>query len=343
MTARPDTALAERLQLAADAVDAPDVVFAWSERGHRTIVITGTAPAGGPRQHLHYEIGSASKTFLGLLLADLAAAGVLDLDTPARDCLPSPPGRSCASAMITLRHLISHTSGLPGVPRQPAFYRHVLSGGYSNPYADFTHQRLLAAFHRHGNRARPGTSWRYSNFATAVLAHALERVTGTAYADLLTRRILRPMQLRQTRLAPGPPGTDAQGHRRNGITPAPPIRLGAVAPTGAVRATPADLLTYLEAHLTPEASPLCEALQLVRTSYPVPGPRRAPARSLTWFLDRTDRSPVYFHGGSTFGQTAYLGFRPAGQVALAALATRHHDRRNTLINTAHALLTSTAA
>ncbi|RKT86464.1 CubicO group peptidase, beta-lactamase class C family [Saccharopolyspora antimicrobica] len=341
MTAQPTTALAERLQQAADLIDAPDVVFACSEHGHRAVATTGTAPTDRPRQHLHYEIGSASKTFLGLLLADLATAGVLDLDTPVRDCLPTPPVRQRVSAEITLRHLITHTSGLPSIPRQPAFYRHLISGGYSNPYAAFTRQRLLAAFHRHGSRARPGTCWRYSNFATAVLAQALTHVTGTAYADLLTHRVLHPMRLRQTRLAPGPPGTDAEGHRRNGTTPAPPIQLGAVESAGAVRAAPGDLLTYLEAHLTPESSPLRKALYAVRTTHPVSRPRHAPGRSLTWFLDHTSHGPVYFHGGATFGQIAYLGFRPGTRTALVTLATRRHDRRNTLINTAHALLTST--
>ncbi|QUH03882.1 beta-lactamase family protein [Saccharopolyspora erythraea] len=344
MTAQPATTLADRLQQAAAGMDAPDVVFACSERGHRTVATSGTAPAHRPREHLHYEIGSASKTFLGLLLADLATSGVLDYDTPARDCLPITLRTHRVSAAITLRHLITHTSGLPSVPLQPAFYRHLLSrANPTNPYAAFTQERLLAAFHHHGARARPGIRWRYSNFAVAVLGHALAQVTGTAYDDLLAQRILAPMGLRRTRLAPGPPDTDAPGHRRNGTTPVPPVELGAVAPAGAVRATPGDLLTYLEAHLTPENSPLHDALHAVRTPHAVSRPRRAPARTLTWFLDETEHGPVYFHGGATFGQTAYLGYRPATHTALAAIATRRHNHRNVLVNTAHTLLTSTPA
>lgn len=200
MTAQPTSTLADRLQRAAETVDAPDVVFAFSERGHRTVVTAGTASVGRSREHLHYEIGSASKTFLGLLLADLATSGVLDYDTPARDCLPIALGRPRASAEITLRHLITHTSGLPSVPHQAAFYRHLLwRPNPTNPYAAFTQARLLAAFHRHGARARPGLRWCYSNFAAAVLGHALAQVTGTAYDDLLAQRILAPMGLRQDR------------------------------------------------------------------------------------------------------------------------------------------------
>lgn len=338
MTTRSTSTLADRLQQAADAITAPDVVLAYSQNGHRTIVTTGTvANAGRPREVLHYEIGSGSKTFLGLLLADLVATGDLDYDTPAGTYLPTPPGRRVTEA-ITLRHLLTHTSGLPGIPHEPSFYCHVLSYGTTNPYTGFTQDRLLSAFHQHGTHARPGHRWRYSNFAAAVLGHALAHAT--AYGDLLTQRILVPLGLRQTRLEAGSPGTDAVGHRRNGTSPVPPVDLGAFAPAGAVRATPGDLLTYLEAHLTPENTVLEAALHDVRTPHTAARPRRAPARTLTWFSADTDQGPVYFHGGSTFGQVTYLGYRPATGTALVAIATRRNNHRNTLINTAHTLLTT---
>ncbi|RST02726.1 serine hydrolase domain-containing protein, partial [Streptomyces sp. WAC05374] len=103
------------LDEAVRAVDAPDVVFALSRHGHRTVRSGGTAPPPPvPRDGLRYEIGSASKTFTGLLLADLVRSGALSGTTPAARLLDParPPGRH----PVTLTHLMTHTSGLPPLP-----------------------------------------------------------------------------------------------------------------------------------------------------------------------------------------------------------------------------------
>lgn len=330
------TAAAAELGRAAEAIEAPDAVFAFSDHGHRTLVTAGTAPRQ-ERAAKYYEIGSVSKTFTGLLLADLVHTGHLRYDTPARTCLPTP-ARCTASDAITLGHLIAHTSGLPSIPGYGPLVRHALSGLRTNYFAAYSRHRLLDAFHRHRPRTAPGARWRYSNFGVALLGHALAHVATTSYADLLEERILRPLGLDHVRLTPGPPGTNAIGHR--GDTPTPPIDLHGFAPAGALRATPADLLTYLEAHIEPNNTRLTPALHAVRIAHTAPEPRRAPARSLTWFHQDTDHGPLYFHGGATFGQHAYLGYRPATGTALVALATRRHTRRRNLIATAHTLLTA---
>ncbi|MET9972807.1 serine hydrolase domain-containing protein [Streptomyces sp. NPDC006356] len=73
-----DDTLRERLERAVDAVDAPDAVFAVSRHGRRTLHCGGTAtPPPVARQDLRYEIGSATKTFTGLLLARLVQRGLL--------------------------------------------------------------------------------------------------------------------------------------------------------------------------------------------------------------------------------------------------------------------------
>lgn len=342
MTAPLTSGIAQRLRQAADTIEAPQVIFAFSHYGQRTIVTAGTDTATvdpGPVE-LHYEIGSASKTFLGLLLADLVHDGVLDYDTRAHTCLPPAAGTN-TSRKVTLRHLLTHTSGLPNMPHMLTLYRQLLTDWPTNPYATYTQQQLLRTFHRHRTRTTPGTRWRYSNVAAAVCGRALAHVTNSTYPQLLTDRVLRPLGLHHTRLESGPPGTDAPGHRKNG-TPALPVNLGALSPSGCIRATPNDLLTYLEAHLAIHMGPLHAAVQAVRMPHTAPRPRRAPARSLTWFTDDTTHGTVYFHGGATFGHTTYLGYQPATHNALVALATRRNDRHNSLNNTAHNLLVELA-
>ncbi|MFE2757975.1 serine hydrolase domain-containing protein [Actinosynnema sp. NPDC059335] len=286
-------------------------------------------------EDLHYELGSVSKTFAGLLVAQLVVAGSVERDTPVRSCLPAPG--SGGPEGITLLHLATHTSGLPALPHDPFFYRQGLPRWRTNAYAGYPAERVLRAFGRHRARTPPGSRWRYSNLGMAVLGHALAHRTGTPYPELLARHVLRPLGLDGVRLGPGPPGVDAVGHGTRGRV-VPPVDLGGFTAAGAVRATPHDLLTYLEAHLDPERTPLGAALRAVQVDHTAPRPRRAPARALAWFRADTARGPVFFHGGATFGQHAYLGYRPATRTALVAVATRRYTRRHNLIAVAHRVL-----
>lgn len=327
--------LRQRLTAAVAAADAPDVVVAVSRHGRRTVLGGGTAPPPpAAREDLRYEIGSASKTFTGLLLARLTRDGPLTGSEPAAACLD--PARRPGPAPVTLAHLITHTSGLPALPAD--FYLRALPGWRTNPYARYPGDRVVDAFLRHRPRRRPGTRWCYSNFGVAVLGHALAAVTGTPWEELLTGRVLRPLGLDGTALRPGGAGTDATGHRRDGRTPVPALLTGGFQAAGGVRATPHDLLTFLEAHLDPAGSPLPGALEAVRRPVLRRGPGRREVHTMTWFRHPADGGPMYFHAGATLGQQAFLGFRPDTGTALAVLCTRRIRPHDPFVPTAYALL-----
>lgn len=330
-----DEALRERLEKAVDAVDAPDVVFAVSRFGHRTLHCGGTAPPPQvPRQDLRYEIGSASKAFTGLLLARLIQRGLLTGGEPAAACLD--PRRRTGEDPVTLAHLVTHTAGLPGLPGE--FYVRALPDWRGNPYGRYPAERVTDAFLRRRPRHRPGTRWHYSNFGVAVLGHALAAATGTAWDDLLGVHVLRPLGLSGTALEAEDPKTDAVGHGKDGRTPTLPFDAGGFQAAGAVRATPHDLLTFLEAHLDPDGSPLADALRAVRTPVLRRGPDRRHVHTMAWFRHPTNGGPMYFHSGATLGQQAFLGFRPDTGTALAALCTRRYRTRDAFVATAYALL-----
>ncbi|MFG1664723.1 serine hydrolase domain-containing protein [Streptomyces sp. Y7] len=327
--------LYERLARAVDAVDAPDVVFAVSRSGLRTVYCGGGTPHPAvPREDLRYEIGSASKTFTGLLLARLIERGLLTGGEPAAAWLD--PGRRTGATSATLAHLVTHTAGLPTLPAD--FYRRALPAWRTNPYGRYPAERVVDAFLRHRPRHRPGTRWRYSNFGVAVLGHALAAATGTAWEDLLGTHVLRPLGLGGTALRPEDPKTDAVGHGKDGRTPTLAFDSGGFEAAGAVRATPHDLLTFLEAHLDPAGSPLAGALGAVRTPVLRRGLGHRHVHTMAWFRHPTDGGPLYFHSGATLGQQAFLGFRPDTGTALAALCTRRFRARDTFIATAYGLL-----
>lgn len=235
-TSRDDEALGRRLEDAVDAADAPDVVLAFSRHGHRTLRWGGTAPPPPvPRPELRYELGSASKTFTGLLLAQLIRRGLLSGGETAVGCLD--PGRSTGPAPVTLAHLVTHTSGLPALPGD--FFPRALPAWRTNPYARYPAGRVIDAFLRHRPRHRPGTRWHYSNFGVAVLGHAITGATGTGWEELLAGHVLRPLALSDTGTRALGPGADAVGHRKDGRTPVPAFDAGGFRAAGAVRATPA--------------------------------------------------------------------------------------------------------
>ncbi|MEV6791713.1 serine hydrolase domain-containing protein [Streptomyces sp. NPDC051320] len=368
---RAVTGMAGRLATAAQAVDAPGIVIAVSRRGHRTVHCGGTAPPPPvPRDQQRYEIGSASKTFTGLLLAELVRAGRLSYDDVAADRLadghpanaPRDSDRSTGRDRntATLRHLITHTAGLPSLPAD--FYPQAVRRWSTDPYRGYPAERVVAAFLRNRPRHRPGTRWHYSNFGASVLGHALAAATGTPWEELLGHHVLGPLGLTGTRLHPEMPGagtpgaepartaaprTDACGHRPDGVTPVPGLAMGGFQPAGAVRATPGDLLTYLEALLDPAGTPsagtpLADALHAVRRPLLRRGQGHRHTHTLTWFQHPTPQGPLYFHAGATTGQQAFIGFRPATRTAVAAVCTRRVRLfRDTFIATAYALLSDT--
>ncbi|MFF3350479.1 serine hydrolase domain-containing protein [Streptomyces sp. NPDC002779] len=324
-----------RLDAAVGAVDAPDVVFALSRHGRRTVRCGGSAPPPPVARHeLRYEMGSASKTFTGLLLAHLTQAGRLSAGEPAAALLD--PARPAGPDPVTLAHLITHTSGLPGLPAD--FFVRALPTWHTNPYARYPAERVIDSFLRHRRRRRPGTRWHYSNFGVAVLGHALAAATATPWEELLTAQVLRPLRLSGTALCPGGPETDAVGHLRDGTTPTPALAVGGFQAAGAVRATPHDLLTFLEAHLDPSGRPLADALRVVRRPVLRRGLGHRHVHTMAWFQHPTEYGPMYFHGGATLGQQAFLGFRPDTGTALAAMCTRRFRARDTFVPTAYALL-----
>ncbi|MEU9190969.1 serine hydrolase domain-containing protein [Streptomyces sp. NPDC048484] len=325
----------QRLDDAVSAVDAPDVVLALSRDGHRTVRSGGTGPVPPvPREQLRYEIGSASKTFTGLLLAHLTQAGTLSAGEPAAVCLD--PARPAGRAPVTLAHLITHTSGLPALPAD--FFVRALPTWRTNPYAGYPDQRVIDAFLRRRRHRRPGSRWHYSNFGVAVLGHALAAATATPWDDLLTGQVLRPLHLSGTALRPAGPDTDATGHRKDGSTPTPALTVGGFRAAGAVRATPHDLLTFLEAHLDPSGRPLAGALRAVRRPVLRRGLGHRHVHTVGWFQHPSGHGPLYFHCGATLGQQAFLGFRPDTGTALAAVCTRRFRARDTFVATAYALL-----
>lgn len=213
-------------------------------QGVRIVQLRGFGDDGAGRPvtpQTAFLLGSMSKSFTALAVMQLVEQGRIDLDAPAQRYLPwFRVADARASARITVRHLLHHTSGIP--QRAPH-----ASGGQLSIDA---HVRALAGV---GLRHEPGAAHEYSSPNYLVLGAILQQVTGEPYADYVQRHILAPLDMRYsfTSQAEALRGTMARGHRYWFGFPLPVVldyeadRM----PTAALISSAQDLAHYLIAHL----------------------------------------------------------------------------------------------
>lgn len=272
-----------------------------------------------------FEIGSITKTFTGLALAQLAAQKKVRLDEPVRALLPKGTVAAPASgAEITLLDLSAQRSGLPRLPdnMKPA--------DQANPYADYDVKALYAFLAGHGVALPAAPVFGYSNLGVGLLGHALANRAGVTYEALVRTQITGPLGMRDTAIALSPALAKrfVAGHAA-GNAPQGPWDLNVLAGAGAIRSTAADMLAFLDAQLHPERvkSALPEARTLpaaIAASHEVRAEVGGGMHiALNWF--RIDETGRYWHNGATGGYSAFAAFDPALDLAVIVLCNRSID------------------
>jgi D-alanyl-D-alanine carboxypeptidase len=156
-----------------------------------------------------YRIASISKTFTATAVLQLRDRGLLHLDDPVEKHLSWFKLRSNVSGSppVTIRHLITHTSGLP---------READSWYWTD--AQFpTRAEVREGLTRQDQLLRPETQWKYSNLALALAGEVVEAVSKEKFADFMQRHILKPLGMAATRVespAPDDPALAAGFGRR---------------------------------------------------------------------------------------------------------------------------------
>ncbi|MFH8796529.1 serine hydrolase domain-containing protein [Streptomyces sp. NPDC017941] len=330
--------------LRAAAPGASAVAFSARCGSARVVLATGdTALRGGvpADPDTRFEIGSLTKTFTALLLAEMVARGEVAYDDPVTRFLPRAAAPRPRGAPITLLHLATHTSGLPRLPS--GLRRRGMPTWFSNPYAPYSADDLYRALSRTRPRTAPGTRVHYSNFGVGLLADLLTRAAGGpgdgAYGRLLADRVLDPLGLTRTDCAADRPQATGYWHRRA----RPAWEIPALPGAGASRSSARDLLTTLDALLDPAAVPPGVPRTLRTALADVTAPRIALPRTgdriaLVWNIRPLPGRDLYHHSGGTRGFTTFAGFSPQTDVAVAALANTHPARSGAFIQRAYLAL-----
>ena len=267
-----------------------------------------------------YRVGSISKVFTTTLLVQLRDKGLVRLDDPVATYLPKGiqlPTDPRGARQITLRHLATHSSGLPRNPVN-------LKSKPGDPWNGYSVTQMFEGLATTKLAYPTGSSGLYSNLGAGLLGHALGSAAGSSYEEALRRHALQPMGMSSTRVTLTP-------QRRAGL--ATPYSasdttervldwdMGCLAGAGGVASTIGDMARFLSVNLqagrTGAAPISAGSLTELHT------PQRIwddwkKATALAWIVDHTiDMGDIVWHNGGMAGFRSWIGFSPRWQVGVA--------------------------
>lgn len=279
-----------------------------------------------PTGNTLFEIGSVSKTFTAVLLADAVRRGMVKLDDPVSKYLPDslPPLRH-DGIDVTLQMLANHTSGLLRLPTN------LKSGSLFNPqdpYAHYDEQELFSYLKTVTFTHKPGTAYDYSNLGMGLLGAILSRRACKSYEQLLTDVIIKPLALSNT-FVTLPAGRQlAQGYNHVGEA-VHSWNFKALTGAGGIRSTVNDLSRYLQANLGKAPAKLLTDLQMTqpptyteKTSHVTIG--------LGWHIN--PKTGWWWHNGGTGGFRSFVGFNPTKKTGIVVLTNAQIDSPDEVAN-----------
>ena len=269
-----------------------------------------------------FNIGSITKTFTTLLLADMVKQGIVNLNDPIEKYLPaSVKVPEFKGHKITLEDLATHTSGLPEWPSNVWLNNNV---GNINP--NYSATQLYQALSNTKLTRAPGSYVQYSSFGIGLLGHILSLKAGVPYEQLVKDRILNVLGMNDTKITLSQNEINNRfpiGHMggKEIITPTIPTIL---ADSGAFRSTAPDMLKYVSANLGLIQTKLDDAIQLehlIRHPSIIANPMNySEYRGLGWRVLTNFGTETITHTGAINGWNAFVGFIPK-QIGIVALCS----------------------
>ena len=263
-----------------------------------------------------YEIGSITKTLIGLLLAIGEHNGKWHRSDPISDYVPEWSS-SLFAQRTTLLHLVTHTAGLPDVPGN---FKSTITDQL-NPYANYTENYLIEAVLAENRRTK--NKFRYSNYGFGLLGWVLSKRLGQSLNDALREQIFKPLGMINS-------GIGLKFQASNRILPVfnskgKPVPhwdfLDTMAGAGAVCSTISDMLNYIEAHLSLSDHSLTSALAECRKAHHVIFPSKGIGIGYGWmFFKEKDGSTTYWHNGATYGSSSFATFNRDKGIGLIILS-----------------------
>ena len=272
-----------------------------------------------------FRLGSITKVFTALAVLQLRDAGKLDLDAPVSRWIPelaavvpvtqdSPP--------ITLRHLMTHRSGLPREPQ--------LVDPYSLQH-EVSEAEFLASLSKTHLESSPGTTESYSNLGAALEGLVIARVSGRPYAVYMHDQLLGPLGMPTATFDRGqiPPTVRASSYTRGAdgvLKPAPLMREAATAARGQLYTTVGELAQFASVELLAwpprddtETGPVRRSTLRESQRTEGPSPPGSHTKGAGWFLEATPRGLIVEHGGVGEGFVSDMWLSTTANVAFVVM------------------------
>lgn len=269
-----------------------------------------------------FQIGSITKVYTASLVMQLVDEGRADLDAPVVELLPELQlGDPDATKAVTLRHLLSHTSGIQG-DHFPDLGR-----------GDDCVARFVETCAELGQSHPLGATMSYCNTGFVVAGRVVEAVTGQTWDQALAERLVSPLGLSHTVTLPEEVlrYQGAMGHvGKPGEAPRPAPAWGlprSIGPAGLICATAADVVAFARMHLDGGLAAGGERVLSASSVGTMQAPQVAVPDPYTlgshwgvgWILFDWDGRRLFGHDGNTLGQSAYLRVVPDCDVAICLL------------------------
>ncbi|HYF30891.1 MAG TPA: serine hydrolase [Chitinophagaceae bacterium] len=254
-----------------------------------------------------FQIGSVTKQFTSVIILYLEEQGKLSVQDNLSKYIPGYPNGD----KITIRHLLTHTSGIFNYTNDNAF----MATEAVNPIAA---EKLIAVFKDKPLDFEPGSQYRYSNSGYILLGYIIEKVSGKPYEQMVRELIFRPLQMRNS-------GFDFKALRSHGKStgyfvlsndtmPAPIVDSSVSYAAGSIYSTAADLYKWHQSLFTEKLlrkSSLQKAFTPFRNKY-----------GYGWVIDSIENKRVIMHNGGIFGFTSDMWRAPADSVCIILLSNK---------------------
>ncbi|WBQ07524.1 serine hydrolase [Kribbella sp. CA-293567] len=276
-----------------------------------------------------FQIGSMSKVWTATLAMQLVDEGLLELDAPLVEVLPELRlGDPDVAKQVTMRHLLTHTSGIDG---------DVFT---DTGRGDDCLEKYVDGLAEVGQNHPLGVTWSYCNSGFSLAGRVIEKLTGKTWDEALRERLIKPLGLGHTVTLP----EEALLHRAavghvgespDELTKAPvwglPRSLG---PAGLIVSTAADALAFARLHLkggvAPDGTQVLrqETVELMAEQHAELPDKYSLGDSwgLGWIRFGWDGQRLIGHDGNTIGQAAFLRVLPAEKLAVTLLTNGGNSR-----------------
>ncbi|MFC2123194.1 serine hydrolase domain-containing protein [Bacteroidota bacterium] len=299
------------------------IIIGVIQDGEKSIYSYGDAGLGfgPPRSNTIFEIGSNTKTFVATLLSDFIDDGLLSLDDSINQFFPdyvNPP--TFNGLQITLRHLVTHSSGLPREAYNfnmdiNTFYSKFTNEDFYTFLNDISIQAYPFDDYTSGNELKYlGTKFRYSNIGVGILGHILERVSEKKLEELIEERICSKLNMPDTKTITRMSGEQVnripKAYNINQYEQALPRDWGRLLGPGSLYSTMDDMLNYMAANMSDTSalsSPMQRCHEIIYTweeicnedgdfdeTFPY---KEADGIGMVWYVTHDNGDIIVEHGG----------------------------------------------